>query len=105
MKKILIILLSITLGYSSFATSPNDKGTDLYKCISPTEIQLYDQINDLLKTSPLQVFLYIEQKDEFFRLDKDTGSAYKSSKEEYQKNKSALLVTMSEVDCATIDDH
>ena len=90
MKKILLTLLSITLSYSSFASLGPDAGVPSLEF--GERIQVDAELNDKLQTVPSPVFLYSEQTDEIFRFDKDTGTAFKSSKEEYQVAVAAPLV-------------
>ena len=81
MKKILLTLLSITLSYSSFASLGPDAGVPSLEF--GERIQVDAELNDKLQTVPGPVFLYSEQTDELFQVDKATGTAFKSS-EEYQ---------------------
>ena len=82
MKKIFITLLSITLSYSSFAALGPDAEVLSYEL--DERIQLDDKLSEELKTIQGPVFLYSEQTDEFFKFDKNTGTAFKSSEENYQ---------------------
>ena len=82
MKKILMTLLSVTLSYSSFASLGPD--TEVPSIKLDSRIQLDDKLSDDLKAVQGDVFFYSEQTGEFFRFDRDTETAFKSSEEEYQ---------------------
>ena len=87
MKKILITLLSITLSYSSFASlGPYEEAFE-----GGERILLDDELSEELKTIQGPVFLYSEQTDEFFKFDKNKGTAFQSSEEEY---KTAVLAVL-----------
>ena len=82
MKNILITILSLTLSYPSFASLGPD--TDIPSLELGAEIQLDDKLSEELKDVQGPVFLYSEPTGEFFKFDKNTDTAFKSSKEDYQ---------------------
>ena len=82
MKKLLTMLLSITLSYSSFASLGPDAEVPYLEF--GASLQVDDKLSNELKEVQGPVFLYSEQTDEYFKFEQETGIAFKSSKEEYQ---------------------